>query len=129
MGDLVDAYDEVVKRGVVYRASIRFVFVSAICLGVIKLLLTDSLRYSLSYPRCDDDVDTATERLEASGQAIIEKYLTSGGAKDLTRLLEGEEWGGVGTLRVGDVDGFDGFLVVLGKVFEKGVAKAGGSGS
>ncbi|TPX57042.1 hypothetical protein SpCBS45565_g08285 [Spizellomyces sp. 'palustris'] len=59
LGDLVDLYDEIIKRGVVYRASLR----------------------------CDDDPTTALDRLEAAGQSIIDKFLTPGGPRDLTPLL------------------------------------------
>ncbi|KND02128.1 uncharacterized protein SPPG_02622 [Spizellomyces punctatus DAOM BR117] len=90
LGDLVDLYDEIIKRGVVYRASLR----------------------------CDDDPTTAVDRLESSGQSIIEKFLTPGGSRDLTPLLGAD---GQSTVTLSSVDGFDEVLNRVVWAFVEGV--------
>ncbi|KAJ3182284.1 hypothetical protein HDU85_003326 [Gaertneriomyces sp. JEL0708] len=99
---LLEAHDECIKRAVVYRAAIR----------------------------CDDDVETATSRLVAAGETIVQKYLA--GDKNLGTLLGpsfecGDDGDGnhhhpsafVAALDLTKVGAFDPFIQALADRFQR----------
>lgn len=79
--------------------------------------------------RCDDDKEVATDRLEAAGKSIIEKYLTSSSPKDLSGVLGGRWEGGQGVpeLELREVGCFESLSEDLINAFEKGCNEVRGT--
>jgi hypothetical protein len=108
LGDLIDAYNEITKRRVIFQTG----------------------------QRCGDSLEDGQEKLEANGQAIVSKFLTSGASKDIREYLtsssaEGGEqvkkWkecqGGIPEgLNLNEASAFDGLADVIVQSFEVIVA-------
>ncbi|KAJ3256350.1 hypothetical protein HDU77_003190 [Chytriomyces hyalinus] len=95
--DVVDAYDDVIKR--------RAVFQSA--------------------QRCGDSLETGQGILEANGKAIVEKYLVETGSKYVGSLVGGE-WGDpefVAQLKLTETDVFNTLQTALIRYFQSAVEK------
>ncbi|KAJ3215168.1 hypothetical protein HDU67_000736 [Dinochytrium kinnereticum] len=95
LGDVVELYDDIAKRRAVFQSG----------------------------QRCGDSKERGEEVLEASARKLIEKFLTEGGAKDMTSLV-GEEWKGdkLKDLVLTDASCFESLQAFLSTKFEESVS-------